>query len=641
MTGIRKMKAKVSDGVSGSKIKPSKLACVNDPNGTVISAVEQAGVTPNTENFFYPDIKNLSLKEFTELARPDKIRGMEKASRRLAQAIINKEKIHGFGDFDPDGMTSLTIMILALEGAGCDVSRSIASRASHGHGPEEAEAIKAIGRGVTFSFTTDCGCNEIHIGRLLRGGGVDYVPTDHHEVEDEVSDLVETDSPYYSLLNPSDKRDGWGNRKLCGAGVALMFLISTWDELEKVGHRPKFDLIKLFPLAAFGTIADVMEMGVDAEINRYIIAMGLEQLKRDIDNNDSLTPMLSEITKKSVLGYKGDTSLINAQTVAFSLGPILNSKGGRQDKAMEVVESLMETNPENYKAAAEEIISINDVRKKQIQPKLSRMVEDELKRQSEYGDDRTFVIIKEPTLYGSDKGRTISFPTAGLAGVVAGDFARKNKTLAGIGTIRRENNENIITFSLRDGAGVSVIDALDYVSASGKIPEFSYGGHAGAGGCQIKEDYINTFLDLISSNIDEQIESKDLTETITYVSSFNKLGDAESHYFTSEMVDNINLLEPFGNGNPRPLIKLTSMRIKNFARRGAFRSFTFEDRSGYIMPCTYFGEDDISREIDRLCTSNSETPHEGNPELSCIVTLNKDRFRGTPTFNLVDIEAHD
>lgn len=205
---------------------------------------------------------------------PSTLVDMDRAVERLAKAVVNRERVAIFGDYDVDGATSSALLAIYLRQAGLDPVVRIPDRIYEGYGPN-SEAIRQLAEGgATLLVTLDCGTTSHQVLAEAAALGMDVVVCDHHQA-DVTLPKVE------ALVNPNRQDDLSGLGHLCAAGVTFMVIVALNRHLRGLGHwstaRPEPDLMRLTDLVALGTVADVVPL---KGLNRAFVARGLNAMRR-------------------------------------------------------------------------------------------------------------------------------------------------------------------------------------------------------------------------------------------------------------------------------------------------------------------------------------------------------------------------
>ncbi len=439
------------------------------------------------------------------------IPGMEQVASRVEQAIKNDETIAIFGDFDVDGISSTCLLTLALRDLNASVFPFIPHRFDEGYGLSH-DALERVIEAChpNLIITVDNGISAAEEVEWLKSKGVDIVITDHHEPGDAVPQGVPVADPKLS--------DSCTSRELAGAGVALKLIC-------ELGARfGKKDLWRNYiDIATLGTISDMMVLQGE---NRALVKKGVEMLQR------TQRPGIIALCESACCSPRE----LKADTLPFSLIPRLNAAGrmGSVDIAFDL---LMAQNLDDARMLASSLENINEERRN-IESSLSANAI--AKVEATYDGSRIVVV-------GGEEWHE------GVKGIVASRLSNKWHVPA-------------IVFSISDGVArgsgrsVGSVDLFKAVSQCDDLL-IRYGGHSGAVGVTI--DAVN--IDAFRARMEEILE--DIPEEQFYsTSEVIPLDSLEN--LTIENIDSLEDLQPFGQGNPRPLFCSENVLLTNSARVG-------------------------------------------------------------------------
>lgn len=455
--------------------------------------IRQRGLPPgmDLEGYLRPKLK--------DLADPFLIPDMQAAVERILQAADRKEKVCIYGDYDVDGVTSITLMRRILMAYGLDPRHFIPRRGAEGYGLSEAALSRCMTEGPRpdLLITVDCGTVSIAEVASLRAEGVDVLIVDHHEpIPGQRPDCC-------ALVNP---KCGSDFTYLCAAGVVF-----------KLGHallktrQTDLDLKVLIDLVAVATISDIVPMIGE---NRLMVRHGLRQLP------NTLNPGLRAL--QDVTGMNGSASSMD---VGFRIGPRLNAAG-----RMDVPEDALATLTTDCRREAQELARKLDEYNKQRQAH-----EGLIRREAVEMLNRDFDPLRDPVIVlGSRSWHH------GVVGIVASRLMRQYHKPTFIIAI---DDEGVGKGSGRSIEGVSLVEAI-------RVCEdelLAGGGHAMAAGLSIHEGRIDAFRDKLASYVLGNTTEDQRRPKLMY--------DAEISFdqLSLEFLASYDLLQPFGNGNPQPV----------------------------------------------------------------------------------------
>ncbi|MFU0801150.1 MAG: single-stranded-DNA-specific exonuclease RecJ [Xylanivirga thermophila] len=447
--------------------------------------------------FLYPSLDDLD--------DPFKLSDMEKATKRIDEAIKKHEHITIYGDYDVDGITSTSILYLFLKSLGANVDVYIPNRYDEGYGLNK-KAIEHIAEiGSDLIITVDCGINAFEEVLYANELCVDIIVTDHHNIDD--NKLPEA----YAVINP--KRDsGSVFDQLAGVGVAskIIYALGGKEAVEQY-----IDII------AVGTIADVVPL---VDENRILVSKGLQKL--------NTMPCIGLTALVEVCNLKDKD--ISAGQVAFGLAPRLNA-AGRMDTAIHGFHLITSDDMKN----AVEIATMLDQHNKdrqEIEDQVIREAKNSIDAMQKWGLDKVIVI----------GGRGWHPGVIGIAASKISEFYNRPTLListdgeSGVGSARSIKGFNIYE------ALKTCHDLFD-----------RFGGHEFAAGFSLPEHNIDLLRERLNRYADEAISDDMLIPRYTYDMTLSN-GDVNFG-----LVDEIEKMAPFGVGNPCPVFLLENANIDN------------------------------------------------------------------------------
>ena len=432
--------------------------------------------------------------ELSGLHDPFLLHDMDKAIERLMQAIDSGQKIIVYGDYDVDGMTSTAIMTWALELMGANVDYFVPSRFSDGYGPNLANYQKLAAEGMQLLVTVDNGVSGKDEIAWLMAQGIDVIFTDHHELPEELP--VAT-----AIVHPRHPEGSYPFGGLSGAGVAFKVVSALLEEPAD----------EVLDLAALGTVADVMSL---TDENRIIVKQGLESLK--LDPRPGVAALLAAAGTQ--------LSDIDSSTIGFTIAPRLNALG-RLENATTGVQLLLMDEHEEAKPLADHVNALNQERQ-QLVTKITTAAQEQATQLSE---DPVLVVAGENW-------------HEGVLGIVASKLVEQT----GKPTIVLNVNGDEMKGSGRSVAAFDLFTALD----GHRDLMTTFGGHASAAGMTVPT---NNLTALRAALRDEAAQQQLATAQKADMQIATTVTAAD---FTKENFDNLQVLAPFGEGNPEPLFML-------------------------------------------------------------------------------------
>jgi len=460
--------------------------------------------------FLEPTIKNI-------LPNPYVLKDMDKAIVRTEKAILNTEKIGIFGDYDVDGATSTAILGKYFELLNIPFEIYIPDRKNEGFGPNEKAFLNFIDLGVNLIFTVDCGTLSYGPMDFAKKRNIDVIILDHHQSETKLPSA-------HSIVNPNRFDDRSDLNYLCAAGVCFMFLIALNKKLRDRNWFPdnsinEPELLDILDLVSLGTICDVVPL---VGLNRAIVHQGLKIIKKK-----------KNLGLKTLIEVSNIESKITSYHLGYVLGPRINA-GGRVGKSTHGANLLLNKNPKDTFKLALDLNTFNKER---------QILESELLKKilnTKYENSSDPVII----LHGENWHE-------GVIGIIAARIKEKfNKPAIIISVnkgIGKGSGRSIHGFDL----GSTVIGAVQ----SGILTKG--GGHKMAAGFTININKINEFKEFVFKKF----------------KSINiNLEEKKNYYFDAEIApsainieffEKVNLLAPFGSGNPEPRFVIRDVKLVN------------------------------------------------------------------------------
>ena len=462
--------------------------------------------------------------KLTELIDPIQMPGVESAVHRLKQAITNKEKITVYGDYDVDGITGVAILWQVLSMLGADVDYYIPHRIEEGYGLN-AEAIGALVKsGSKLVVTVDCGVTAFSSAELAAQLGLDLIITDHHQPDPELPKAVAIVHP---LLEKS-----YPNQESAGAMVAFKLAWAVANEFNsgrKLEPILRDFMISATSLAAMGTIADIVDLRGE---NRVLTSYGLKTLP-----DCKLSGIQALIETAGLTGHRLDSF-----HVGFRLAPMLNA-AGRMGHARLAVELLTSNSPIRSMQIAEYLKEQNNQRQQYERRIFKQACEMIVERDLNHPDRKSIVLASE------------NWHT-GVIGIVASRIVDKFYRPTII--INAGSSENEIF----QGSGRSIPNfcLLSAIKACSKHL-VSFGGHKMATGITIEAERIDQFAAEFEAYAKQNLNENDVAAKL-HIDAVAQLDK-----FRKETVSELQLLGPFGQGNPEPIFATKGVRLAHPPRR--------------------------------------------------------------------------
>ena len=457
-----------------------------------------------------------------DLYDPRQMKGMETAAGIIEKKLIEGKKIRIIGDYDIDGVCSTYILLKGFHRAAGNgqIDYEIPDRIRDGYGINESIIRQAAEDGIDTLVTCDNGIaalKEISIAKQL---GMTVVVTDHHEVPvDAYGQIL---PPADAVVDPKQDGETYPYHEICGAVVAWKLINVIYEDLG----IPEHEWMELLEFAAIATVGDVMKL---QDENRLIVKYGLKKI------GSTKNTGLRMLVEKNNL----DINNLSAYHIGFVIGPCLNA-GGRLKSAKVALRMLLEQDPDRVSGLADELKELNDVRKDMT------------------AKGETEAIEQVERFYMSDKVLVVFLPECheSLAGIIAGRL-REHFHKPSFVLTRGEQSAK--------GSGRS-IEAYHMYQGLCEVSDLlvKFGGHPMAAGLSIEESDIDEFRRRLNENAK-------LTED-DFVSQIWIDVPMPFEYVNEKIVDELKGLEPFGQGNEKPLFAQKSLTIRNVRVLGKNRN---------------------------------------------------------------------
>ena len=407
------------------------------------------------------------------LRDPEELPGAAEAADRIVAAAQAKRRIVIYGDYDVDGITSISILVKCLEMIGANVGYHIPNRLSDGYGLNE-EALRSLAaEGTELVVTVDCGISAVEHARTARELGLELIVTDHHNMGDELPDAA-------VLVHPRLPGHNYPFAGLCGAGVAFKVAWAICQRAEgakKVSPVMREFLLQATVLAALGTVADVVPL---VDENRILVRHGLIGLAK------RPTPGLQALLEVAELEKQ---PRLTSEDIGFGLAPRLNA-AGRLGQARLAVELLTTSSASRARELAQYLNELNKSRKS-LERSIYLAANKQAKEQFDPERDAAFVL--------ADRGWH-----PGVIGIVASRLAEKY-------------HRPVVMLSLDDlgvkpaGGSARSVPGFDLHKALSNCKDYlqSYGGHAAAAGLKIAESEIDAFRQAFCETVAEEIRPEE------------------------------------------------------------------------------------------------------------------------------------
>ena len=457
-----------------------------------------------SRNIEFQDIDMFLNGTIDDLYDPYDIKDMEKIVDRIDVALKRHEKVCIYGDYDVDGITSITIMYKFLTKLGLDIMYYLPDRLVEGYGINNNALDEIKSQGVSLIITVDCGITAIEEIEYAKKIGLDVCITDHHECTENLPDA-------YAIINPKRKDDNSKFKMLAGVGVAFKCLMAIAEKY----NLAKEEYLKYLDIVSIGTISDIVPLVGE---NRIISKYGLKMMEKTKNLG------LKELLK--IVNYKD----IDSMMVSFGMAPRINACG-RMGNASAAVKLLLEKDDQKAEKIAMELDELNQERKN---------VESIIYNQ-------TLDIIKKENL--EDKNSIVLYNSSwhnGVIGIVASRLV--NMYYKPVILLTKEHG--FIRGSGRCPSGFSLYDALSEC----KELLIQFGGHELAAGLSIDEKNIEAFIE----KFEEVVKNRKYTISDQIINIDSVISRKN---LNAQIINDIRALKPYGQSNQVPIFLYKGLKV--------------------------------------------------------------------------------
>ena len=501
----------------------------------------------------------------SSLHDPYLMKDMDKAVERIAKAIEKGETIAIYGDYDVDGVTSVTSIYLYLQSKGADIVYYIPSRDKEGYGLCDAAIEVLADHGVTLIVTVDTGITADREVKFAAQKGIDMVITDHHECRAELPCAC-------AVVNPHRPDCPYPFKELAGVGVVFK-LICAYEmyEYRKCGKSDAQAIEAVcreyVDLTAIGTIADVMPI---IDENRYIVSVGLDAVQNTQRCGLDALIEASSYNPNARQDQPPKRKKITSGFIGFGIAPRINA-AGRISSATKAVELLLEQDPDAARERAEELCKINTQR--QIEEnRIAEQAYKTIEQQHDFQNDKV-IVLEDDSWQQGIIGIVSSRITEkyGLPSVLI-SFDGATRGYASLDDVGKGSGRSI--------KGMNLVDALTYCSDL----LTRYGGHELAAGLSIARCNIDEFRQRINQYARENLDSDALD--ICYEADC----EVDVQQLTMPLAAELCALEPFGVANPTPELVCRNLTVYKIIPLGAGKHCKIIlAKDGLQMQAVWFG----------------------------------------------------
>lgn len=459
------------------------------------------------DDFLRPALRN-------QLPDPSRLKDMDAAASRLADAVRKGETIGVFGDYDVDGATSSALLKRFFEAVGATVEIYIPDRIVEGYGPNLAGLQRLQRNGAGVVVTVDCGITAFEPLADAAKGGLEVIVVDHHVAEPRLPAAR-------AVVNPNRLDDDSGLGQLAAVGVAFLLVVAVNRVLRGAGWyaaRPEPDLLQWLDLVALGTVCDVVPL---TGVNRALVAQGLKVMARR-----------GNLGIAALADVAGATEAPDAYHAGFIIGPRVNA-GGRVGECWLGATLLSTPDSAEARGYAEKLDRYNQERR-EIEAACLEAAIDQIENGA----------VADGLVYASCEGWH-----PGVIGIVAGRLRERYNRPACVVAM----NDGIGKGSGRSVRGVDLGAAILAARQSGLL--INGGGHRMAAGFTVARESEETFRAFLAARIAADTGPGGITPSLRLDGALQSAGA------TVALLQSLDALAPFGAGNPRPRFALPASRI--------------------------------------------------------------------------------
>lgn len=464
---------------------------------------------------------------------------MEIAVKRIVKAIENKEKIMIYGDYDADGITSITVLKKYLNEIGLKTGEYIPNRLNEGYGLNKDAISKIYNDGYRLMITVDCGISGLEEVEYANSLGIEIIITDHHEPAEKLPEAI-------AVIDAKRKDNKYPFNQLAGVGVVFKLIQAISKELK----LEEKEYLKYLDLVCIGTISDIVPL---VDENRVIAKLGLKLIEKT-----------KNIGLKTLLNI-ADLKKIDSNAISFGVAPRINACGrmGFQEEALQL---FLTEDSEKATTIAKRLVQFNQER----QAKEKQIFEEVIEKIEKDDKDKKCIVLAEENWHH------------GVIGIVASKITEIYYKPSILICLEGDKGK---------GSGRSV-PGFDLYTALTKCSDYieKFGGHSMAIGITIKKENFEKLKEAIEKYAQESNIS-DIMPIINIDKEINLKN------INIEEVKSLELLEPFGEGNKMPLFLLRNLKIDSIrALSGGKHLKLTLKQDNNIVDAIGFNMGDLSKE---------------------------------------------
>ncbi len=468
----------------------------------------------------------------------------------IIEKIRRKKHIRIVGDYDIDGVCSVTILLKGLKAAGALVDYTVPDRVADGYGINKNIIDRALSDCVDTIITCDNGIAAIPQINYAKDNNMTVIVTDHHDIpfKEEDGGKVFLKSNADAIVNPKQQECGYPFKMLCGAAVAYKVISILYERLS----LPDSDLLQFRQLAAVATIGDVVDL---TDENRVLVKHGLATMEKT--KNTGLRALIDVC--------QIDISALSSYHIGFVIGPCLNA-GGRLETAKLAVELLIEDNPGEARVRAEKLKELNEERKAMTENEAAKAID-----------------MVENTALSEDKVLVVYLPECheSIAGIIAGRLKEYFYRPAFVITDAAEGAKG-------SGRSIEGYNMFEEITRCGYLLN-KFGGHPMAAGISLDKENIDELRWQLNHN--QTLTEEQLTPVI-WIDVPMPLG-----YVNFSLIEQLKCLEPFGKGNEKPVFADRNLTVRQASIIGKNKNvlkLVLEDENAYSYDAVMFRADELN-----------------------------------------------
>lgn len=531
----------------------------------IACALVNRGITNYDEakNFFRPSIEHLH--------SPFLMSGMKEAAERLSKAIDEQEKILIYGDYDVDGTTATSLLVLFLKKLGAEVDFYVNDRKTEGYGIALTGIKYAMSQNVKVVVTVDCGITAIEPVKYCRENGIDVIICDHHEAKAEHPNAL-------AILDAKQDDCAYPFKELSGCGVAFKLACALCD-LRGIDRELAFEFLDFVALAVAADIVPVIEE------NRTLMSEGIKRLQL------AKRPGLKALAKISGL----DIERLSSSSIVFALSPRINA-AGRLDHARQAIKLLTAEDENDAEESAAYLGELNKSRREIDADVFKEAEEDAKKLLAQYASS---IVLYKPDWH------------LGVIGIVASRIVERFY----LPTIILTENEGILKGSARSVAGFNLFNAISNCESH----LIQFGGHEMAAGLSIHIEQLDEFRSAFDTHCAEMLDFELRTPSIQIDAELNL------EQITPRFYNVLKQFEPCGPRNMHPLFITRNLSVAYPPKllKEQHLKFAVRDKEGRIFDVIGFG-----------MAHCFESLKESGRSVSLVYSIDENEWNGKTMFQL-------